>query len=304
MNLEIIQSDSKTVMDLPPGTATVGGAPADGVRIVGLSPRLVTLSAEPGRLVIEARRPVTVDRLRLPAGRRRLLLPGETVHLAPHICLRLPVPEADAAPANQGAATAALARNLLQEAREAPGGAGVLTCLTGLDLGRTFPLADGVTCLGRGDQADLRIRDRHASRRHARLSRQERAIFVEDLGSPNGVLVNGQRIRGTHPLADGDVLELGTTLLRFRAPTLEPAAEPAPASPPAAQAEAAPMARPDARPPGHRSKPRPDLALILAGLLLAFLGAALTVAVSRGRAPGPHGRPAAPSAGDAARRSW
>jgi hypothetical protein len=310
MKIEISQDGSKTLVDLPPGTATVGGARADGIHLPGLPPRVVTLIVEPGRLVVEGRRPFVVDRLPVPAARRRLLLPGETVHLAPGLWLRQSTPDAGAPRPGHGAATMAVARELLAEPRDAPGKAGALICLTGLDLGRVFPLADGAACVGRGDQADVLIRDRHASRRHARLSRRGDGMFVEDLGSPNGVLVNGRRIQRAHPLIDGDVLELGTTLLFFRSPAPEPApASPSsPPPPPAAQEpEPAPAAGPGpeaAPPPATGLGRRLDVALILAGLLLAFLGAALTVTLSRDPAPALRGRPAAPSAGDAVRRSW
>lgn len=305
MKLEIGQHESQAVLDLPPGTITVGGAPADGVQLAGLPPRLVTMTVEPGRLVVEGRRPFAVGQLPVRAGRKRLLLPGETVHLAPGLWLRPADPDAGPAPATLGTETAAVARELLLEIGPASSKAGKLICLTGLDLGRAFPLADAPTCIGRGDQADLRLRDRHASRRHARLSRKAIGTFVEDLGSPNGVRVNGRRLREPRLLVDGDVLELGTTLLCFRAPAREPDPAPAPAPPPPPEAPAVASPAPQAAPPpASRSGQRLDVALILVGLLLAFLGAALAVKLSRETAPGQRGPPAAPSAAGAARRSW
>jgi pSer/pThr/pTyr-binding forkhead associated (FHA) protein len=40
--------------------------------------------------------------------------------------------------------------------------------------------------------------------------------YVFDLGSSNGTWVNGGRVPW-HPLADGDQVQLGTTVLRFSA---------------------------------------------------------------------------------------
>jgi pSer/pThr/pTyr-binding forkhead associated (FHA) protein len=39
--------------------------------------------------------------------------------------------------------------------------------------------------------------------------------FVADLGSTNGVTVNGARIEQAHALRPGDRIELGTTVLTF-----------------------------------------------------------------------------------------
>jgi pSer/pThr/pTyr-binding forkhead associated (FHA) protein len=38
---------------------------------------------------------------------------------------------------------------------------------------------------------------------------------IEDLGSTNGVLVNGQRIGAAQPLSPGDRIELGTSVLTY-----------------------------------------------------------------------------------------
>lgn len=56
--------------------------------------------------------------------------------------------------------------------------------LEGLYLGR-----DSSTC-------DLHIRDQSISRRHARLFKKDGEIWIEDLGSTNGIIVNGRSING------------------------------------------------------------------------------------------------------------
>jgi pSer/pThr/pTyr-binding forkhead associated (FHA) protein len=73
---------------------------------------------------------------------------------------------------------------------------------------------------------DLRIRDRAVSRSHARVVREGSAFIVRDLGSPNGVFVNGRRVKRTARLSDGDVIELGQTILRFQGAVEEPPPEP------------------------------------------------------------------------------
>jgi hypothetical protein len=92
----------------------------------------------------------------------------------------------------------------------------------------TFPLlSEGETLIGRVDphrgirpEVDLSIYDHtsRVSRRHARISVRENRYFIEDLGSANGTFVN-DRFRlapnQPHQLANGDVIRIGQTRLRF-----------------------------------------------------------------------------------------
>ena len=61
--------------------------------------------------------------------------------------------------------------------------------------------------LGRSKQCDLVLNDNRVSRNHARIYRMGSQWFIEDLGSTNGVQVNGQN-RDQHMLAAGDLIEL------------------------------------------------------------------------------------------------
>lgn len=108
--------------------------------------------------------------------------------------------------------------------------------------------------VGRCGGAALQLADPSASRLHLRLRLDGAGAAVEDLGSRNGLRVNGGRARGLRRLRSGDVLEVGATRLRYVDP-LEPATlQPGPA------------------PPGRR----PRLLLVAAGLLaIAALAAAL-----------------------------
>ena len=82
--------------------------------------------------------------------------------------------------------------------------------------GRTYPLSIGSTVIGRGDQANLRLPDVGISRRHARIDFDGSQVVLTDLGSTNGTSVNGQRISAV-ALNSGDMIQLGTTTLTFRA---------------------------------------------------------------------------------------
>ena len=68
--------------------------------------------------------------------------------------------------------------------------------------------------LGRSREADIVIQDPNVSRRHAELRRDEGGWQVVDLGSTNGIKVNGRRV-DHHPLSPGDQITLGVTDLTF-----------------------------------------------------------------------------------------
>jgi hypothetical protein len=68
--------------------------------------------------------------------------------------------------------------------------------------------------LGRSKtQADLRLEDPNVSRQHAAIERVGSAWFIVDLGSTNGIFVNGQRV-ARRALADGDVIVITSQEIR------------------------------------------------------------------------------------------
>jgi len=73
-----------------------------------------------------------------------------------------------------------------------------------------FDLAGNEVVIGRSPECQITIEDPLISRRHARLTIVGGDAFVEDLGSRNGVRVNGELIDGRVALADGDRIRLGT----------------------------------------------------------------------------------------------
>ena len=72
----------------------------------------------------------------------------------------------------------------------------------------------GASFLGRSKECDIQIADPNASRRHAELRREGDAYWLVDLGSTNGLDVNGKRTQRAK-LANGDRVTIGTTELVF-----------------------------------------------------------------------------------------
>jgi hypothetical protein len=86
-----------------------------------------------------------------------------------------------------------------------------------LDInGERLPLAAPGIVVGRGNDADLRVNDPGVSRRHVEFRVTEDAngprVSVHDLGSTNGVLVNGKRVESA-TLVDGAEIRIGNTTL-------------------------------------------------------------------------------------------
>ncbi len=92
-------------------------------------------------------------------------------------------------------------------------------------MGRTrmrYPLGAGVTTIGRTPSNDIQLSTQYISRQHAVLNCSAAGCALEDLGSRNGILVNGELVR-RHQLRDGDEIVLGRTSMRYEeAPCEDP----------------------------------------------------------------------------------
>ena len=90
-----------------------------------------------------------------------------------------------------------------------------------------FELPEAATEIVIGRSADCQwiIPSGAVSRRHAVLRRRGDELVVEDLGSSNGTLVNGERLSGPRTLRDQDKLQLGAVEIRVVIPEPEPAAD-------------------------------------------------------------------------------
>ncbi len=77
-----------------------------------------------------------------------------------------------------------------------------------------WPLPEAPLSIGRGVDAGLRLDSPIVSRAHARLSRHEGALRIEDLGSANGTYLNGERLSSA-ALESGDRVVIGPFALEI-----------------------------------------------------------------------------------------
>lgn len=79
------------------------------------------------------------------------------------------------------------------------------------DEGRktVVPFVRDEITIGRQEGNTIRLTERNVSRRHARLSRQNGHVVVEDLGSYNGIRVNGEKIAAPSKVRSGDLIQIG-----------------------------------------------------------------------------------------------
>ena len=82
--------------------------------------------------------------------------------------------------------------------------------------GRRHVVSPGGAVIGRSRECDVVLTDANVSRRHAELLPGPGGTWtIGDLGSTNGVLVNGRRTQGAEPLHAGDRIALGTADIVF-----------------------------------------------------------------------------------------
>lgn len=84
-----------------------------------------------------------------------------------------------------------------------------------LVAGRRLLVAPRGATIGRSRDCDIVLEDSSISRRHAELRPAGQGWVVEDLGSTNGVRINGNTVHGPREVRTGDRIEIGSTEMLF-----------------------------------------------------------------------------------------
>jgi pSer/pThr/pTyr-binding forkhead associated (FHA) protein len=222
MRVSIEWANEQQTVELADGTVTIGGGPNDDIRVEGVPHGVLSVRIEGERATVTAKRALRIGQSLFPPRVSRLWLPGETLWLPNDTKLVRPFDESREK-ARAAVATAMVAQQLLKDdVLDAPSRAAQLVCVAGHDSGKRFTIAYLDNCIGRAQEADVRVRDMSASRTHARLYREGSRYLLADLNGANGTYVNGQRIQSARVLKTGDLIEVGTTMLRFEEGSLPP----------------------------------------------------------------------------------
>jgi hypothetical protein len=86
---------------------------------------------------------------------------------------------------------------------------------TGKHKGRKVKLATDRIVVGRAEDAQIRVGSTDVSRHHCELLPTAHGVLVNDLGSANGTLVNGEAISTEFLLAPGNTLTVGPMIFRL-----------------------------------------------------------------------------------------
>ena len=155
-----------------------------------------------------------VGEQRLSPGEKRPLNPGMQFSLA-HVDI---VFEGAALPASGGEGTATIARRLVADlfSAGAPASAPTVVVVSGAPNKGVLRLEerDRRYVIGRVESCDLRLAVEEISREHAVLTRKWNGVFLNDLGSKNGVRLNGSVV-GEQRVRDGDLIQIGPVALRL-----------------------------------------------------------------------------------------
>ncbi len=228
-----------------------------------------------------------VGEARLQVGIPRVINPGELLKLA-DVSMVFEGELGGVAPPPKGTeSTATIARRLVNDLFQAVSGAEVARIIveTGNSAGKSMALAtpDRPYKIGRSPECDLVLSDDAISREHAAFERRWQGVFVRDLGSKNGIEIDGKKVRDEQRIHDGELLTVGSVQLRVddpeerylaqmeqakeasRKPTPAmpaPMGAPAPATSAAARAPAPrapdPPSAPKPAPAPARPRPRPS----------------------------------------------
>jgi two-component system cell cycle response regulator len=100
-------------------------------------------------------------------------------------------------------------------AEVAPDDGGVLLLLSGKYGERQYDVTKELMTIGRDPAAEIIVDADGVSRRHARIINTKGLVTVDDLGSTNGTLVNGQRLTQPTRLREDDLIQVGAAVFKY-----------------------------------------------------------------------------------------
>src|SRR5262249_41921114 len=103
--------------------------------------------------------------------------------------------------------------------------------LVSLDSGVSILLDKPILLVGRHPECDIQIDSRKISRRHCCIAQVGDYLIIRDLGSTNGIRINGNRV-SEGKLAGGDEVTIGNHRYQLRWDSIAPAAAPRPGAAP------------------------------------------------------------------------
>jgi pSer/pThr/pTyr-binding forkhead associated (FHA) protein len=90
-----------------------------------------------------------------------------------------------------------------------------LRFISGKYQGGEFPLRPHrEIVIGRSSELDMVLVEDMVSRKHAKITTDDKTVSIQDLGSTNGTFVNGEKIRKVE-LKDGDRILIGTSIVKL-----------------------------------------------------------------------------------------
>ena len=89
-----------------------------------------------------------------------------------------------------------------------------LTIVDGKDAGKNIEITKDEILAGRSLDNDFVISDISVSRKHFKIVKENNRFIVSDLGSGNGIKVNGSKVTSAD-LSDGDIISVGARQIKF-----------------------------------------------------------------------------------------
>jgi DNA-binding winged helix-turn-helix (wHTH) protein len=84
----------------------------------------------------------------------------------------------------------------------------VLVMREGELSGQRWIIANPEFLIGRGNDCDIVLPERQVSRYHVKIRREDGGFWLDDLDSKNGTHLNGEQVKGSVPISDGDEIQI------------------------------------------------------------------------------------------------